>query len=509
MRLNLNQKGLIIVAIPLIWEGLFVFFLYLMLEDAENKVNKETKSRIVLQEVNNISKSIMDSASHLVAWNFTHRKDELQKFDNTMLGLADSIDNLKAMSEDNPVRREHAKKLEYHGKATMRNLLSHREKMVGDASRVYAPNFQQFRRDFDADFDPFLKEAQILANEEERVQKQVPQAVEARRTSLRIFLITGFAVNVIAAIAVALYFNRDISARLMVLIENSQRMAIGKELLERISGKDEVARLDSVFHEMAISLRQAEATKREFVQMISHDLRTPLTAILGTFELLSSGAYGKLSERGETRVADAQRESERLIGMINELLDIDKLESGNMQLLCEDVELQAILRRAAEAVTVIADNRNLKLEITDLNPQVHVDEDRIVQILINLLGNAVKYSPEGGKIKIGAEPEKEFVRIDVIDEGPGIPKKDKKAIFERFAQIEEAEYKRSGSSGLGLAICKALVESHGGMIAVDSEVGQGSRFWFTLPLSSAQKQINKDKIAQAVEFLSINEEQVN
>lgn len=496
MRLNLKQKGLIIVAIPLIWEGIFVFFLYLMLEDAENKVNKETKSRIVLQEVNNISRNIMDSASHLVAWNFTHRREELQKFDNTMLGLADSIDNLKAMSEDDPVRRLHAQKLEFHGKATMRNLISHREKMVGDASRVYAPNFQQFRRDFGASFDPFLKEAQILANEEERVQKQVPQAVEARRTSLRIFLITGFAVNVIAAIAVALYFNRDISARLVVLIENSKRMAIGKELLERIGGKDEVAQLDSVFHDMASSLRQAEVIKREFVQMISHDLRTPLTAILGTFELLSSGAYGKLSERGQTRVLDAERESERLIGMINELLDIDRLESGHMQLLCEDVELQPILRRAGEAVAVIADNKKLKLELTEENPEVYVDEDRIVQILINLLGNAVKYSPEGGLIKVCAEREKDFVRVDVIDQGPGIPKKDKKVIFERFKQIEDADYKRSGSSGLGLAICKALVESHGGMIAVDSEVGHGSRFWFTIPISGKQKQMNRDKSAE-------------
>jgi len=359
--------------------------------------------------------------------------------------------------------------------------------MVGDASKVYTPNFQQFRRDFGKDFDPFLKEAQILANEEERVQKQVPQAVEARKTSLRIFLITGFAINVIAAIAVALYFNRDISSRLLVLIENSKRMAIGKELLERIKGRDEVAQLDNVFHDMAESLRQAEATKREFVQMISHDLRTPLTAILGTFELLSSGAYGTLSERGQTRVVDAERESERLIGMINELLDIDKLESGNMQLLCENVELQPILRRAVEAVTVIADNRKLKLDVTEENPIVHVDTDRIVQILINLLGNAVKYSPEGGVVSVRTTNEKDFVRIDIIDQGPGIPKKDKKAIFERFKQIEGEEYKRSGSSGLGLAICKALVEGHGGIIAVDSEVGHGSRFWFTVPAEKTAK----------------------
>ncbi len=500
MRLNLKQKGLIIVSVPLVIEAFFILFLYFKLEDAQEKVNKETKSRLVLQEVNNISKNIFDSASHLVTWNYTHKRIELQKFDHTMLGIADSIDNLKAMSADNPIRREHAKNLELHGKATMRNLISHREKMVGDDTHVYTPNFQEFRRDFNAEFDPFLKESQILAREEESVQKLVPQAEEARQTSLRIFLLAGFALNIVAAIFVSMIFNRDISSRLLVLIENSQRMAIGKELIGRISGKDEVALLDKVFHDMAESLRQAEATKREFVQMISHDLRTPLTAILGTFELLSSGAYGKLTERGATRVVDAERESERLISLINELLDIDKLESGNMQLMLDDCELQPILRRAVEAVTVIAENRHVKIETSTNNPIVNVDEDRIVQILINLLGNAVKYSPEGGLIKLDIEEEtKGYIRIDVIDQGPGIPKKDKKLIFERFRQIEDQDYKRSGSSGLGLAICKSLIESHGGVISVDSEVGKGSRFWFTIKKAKEKDTTKKEAVVQAVE----------
>jgi signal transduction histidine kinase len=480
MRLNLKQKGLLMVSAPLLFEALFILILFAFLEIAENKANKETQSRLVLQEVNNISKNIFDSASHLVTWNFTHKRAELQKFDNTMLGIADSIDNLKELSADNEVRREHARKLEIYGKATMRNLVSHREKMVGDSDRVYSPNFQEFRRDFNAEFDPFLKEAQMLVNEEERVQKSVPQAIEARKTALRIFLLTGFAINIAIGIFLSIYFSREISARLAVLTENSQRMAIGKPLLERIGGGDEVSNLDKVFHNMADALRAAEQTKREFVQMISHDLRTPLTAILGTFELLASGAYGKLTERGSTRVKDAERESERLISLINELLDIDKLESGNMQLILDECEIQNIFRRATEAVTVIAENRKIKLEITEANPAVNADEDRVVQIMINLLGNAVKYSPEGETIKIDAVEDNGFVRVDVIDHGPGIPKKDKRLIFERFKQIEGEEYKRSGSSGLGLAICKALVESHGGTIGVDSEVGQGSRFWFTL-----------------------------
>lgn len=480
MRLNLKQKGLFIVSVPLLLEAGFIVYLYFEVERARADVQKEIKSRMVLQEVNKISKNIFDSANYLVHWNFSHDRSKLAAFDSTMLGITDSIDNLKLLSEDNPIRREHSVKLELFGKATLRNLLGHRENMVGTADKVYAPNFQQFRRDFARAYDPFLKEAQILVGEEERVQQQVKDKEEERKRNFLFTLLAGFLLNVLAAIGVAIYFSQNIASRVLVLIENSQRMAIGKPLLERIDGQDEVAQLDKTFHNMANALKAAEETKREFVQMISHDLRTPLTAILGTFELLSAGAYGSLTDKGKSRVSDAEKESERLIGLINELLDIDKLESGNLQLFLSDCELQPILTRAKEAVSVIAENRKIKLEMTDFNPVVSADADRVVQILINLLGNAVKYSPDDGTIKIDAIDEKAYIRIDIIDQGPGIPKKDKRMIFERFKQIEGDEYKRAASSGLGLAICKSLVESHGGIIGVDSEVGKGSRFYFTL-----------------------------
>lgn len=152
-----------------------------------------------------------------------------------------------------------------------------------------------------------------------------------------------------------------------------------------------------------------------------------------------------------------------------------------MQLMREQLDLQPIIRRSIEAVSVIASARKIQFEAGFENPTVNVDGDRIVQILINLLGNAVKYSPEGGVIHVNVSDQEQLVRIEVVDQGPGIPEHEQSSIFERFKQIESVNYKRSGSSGLGLAICKALVESHGGRIGVSSEEGKGSCFWFTLP----------------------------
>lgn len=315
------------------------------------------------------------------------------------------------------------------------------------------------------------------------MKMEVSPLEEESRKRLAQALWVMAAINIVIAVVIGQMFVKSIISRLSIITANSNSLASGAKLNAPLEGSDEIVELDHVFHNMAKRLAESAQMKQEFVQMISHDLRTPLTAILGTFELLNSGAYGDLSERGHSRVGDAVNESQRLIAMINELLDIERLESGNMQLMREELDLQPILQRSIEAVSVIASARQIKFEAGSENPTVTVDGDRIVQILINLLGNAVKYSPEGGVISVNVSEQDQLVRIEVVDQGPGIPKHEQNSIFERFKQIESSEYKRSGSSGLGLAICKALVESHGGRIGVNSEEGKGSCFWFTVPKS--------------------------
>lgn len=248
--------------------------------------------------------------------------------------------------------------------------------------------------------------------------------------------------------------------------------------MEPIGGADEVTHLDRVFRKMAEALARAEQRKMEFVTMISHDLRTPLTAIQGTLELCAKGAYGTLSERGRMRLEDAEKDSDRLISLINDLLDIERLEAGKMELVREDVELDPLIERAINCVSVLAEAKSVSIKATPASFMVHADSGRVAQILINLIGNAIKFSPDNSTVSIEQVGTAGSVEVRIRDEGPGIEPKFRDKIFDRFQQVDSDDH--PGGSGLGLAICKAIVEAHGGEIGVDSEPGKGSTFWFRL-----------------------------
>jgi PAS domain S-box-containing protein len=226
-----------------------------------------------------------------------------------------------------------------------------------------------------------------------------------------------------------------------------------------------------------------EQLKQEFVEMVSHDLRTPLSNLVLFLESLSMGFYKKWSE--EKLRGNAERNFEevsRLIRLINKLLEIDKLEGGFDKPEFVRLMLSDSVESAVSAVSATATKKGVtfKTDVPDL--MMLADPDQLAQILINLLGNAVKFSPENGRIIVTGVEEPGWVEIRILDQGPGIPTNLLDHIFERFAQVKTEKSKEG--SGLGLAICKTLVEAHGGTIGVRSELGNGSEFWVRLPVKS-------------------------
>ena len=227
---------------------------------------------------------------------------------------------------------------------------------------------------------------------------------------------------------------------------------------------------------------EVERLKNEFLAMVSHDLRTPLTSVQAFFHMLTAGVYGQFTEQGIKKLGAAERNVERLLRLVNDLLDIEKLESGAVELNTDAVELAGVLERSVEAVRSFAESGSVMLESASPPLKVNVDAERIVQVLVNLLSNAIKYSPAGGKVTVGVDDGNSgFVTVRVTDEGPGIPELHRRSIFERFKQIKDTDAVYKKGSGLGLAIAQQIVRVHGGEIGVDSEEGKGSSFWFTLP----------------------------
>jgi signal transduction histidine kinase len=232
--------------------------------------------------------------------------------------------------------------------------------------------------------------------------------------------------------------------------------------------------------------REVERLKKEFVSTVSHELRTPLTSIRGSLTLLNVGALGALPDQAKKVVGIAERNTIRLITLINDILDIEKLEAGKLDMVFDMIPLSNVLERSDQAVRAFAEQNGIRLEITPTAASVYADGDRLVQVLVNLISNAVKFSPKGAAVTITVEEIPNWVEVKVIDRGRGIPPKYKGLLFQRFQQVEASDSRKKGGTGLGLAICKGIIEAHSGNIGVESEEGKGSVFWFRIPPASSR-----------------------
>lgn len=243
----------------------------------------------------------------------------------------------------------------------------------------------------------------------------------------------------------------------------------------------------TVMHDVT-ERRRVDQLKRNFVASVSHELRTPLTSISGAISLVQSGTIGTLSDAMSKMLSIAQVNSKRLNQLINDLLDIERLESGQMHLMCRVQPLLPVIRSACEVNQGYAAEFEVALELQEpaSDPQVDIDANRILQVMDNYLSNAIKFSPAGGRVSVQVDLMPDRVRVSVVDQGSGIAVEDQPRLFQRFSQLGAAS-RRSGGTGLGLSITRELVARMDGETGVDSAAGKGARFWFSLPLAASDK----------------------
>jgi signal transduction histidine kinase len=229
--------------------------------------------------------------------------------------------------------------------------------------------------------------------------------------------------------------------------------------------------------------KEIEKRLKEFYSTISHELRTPLTSIRGSLGLIEGGVLGEISPEVKEYLSIARGNCDRLIDLINDILDLRRIDAKQIELKLAPVDPQTLVHESVDKVKPIAEAKGISLELDCQSKQlVNVDTGRIVQALTNLLSNAVKFSPPGTLVKVTAGDAKDkMVRFAVQDQAAGIPARQIKKLFGKFQQLDSSDTRTVGGTGLGLAICKSLVELHGGRVNVDSEVGRGSTFWFDIP----------------------------
>jgi len=289
---------------------------------------------------------------------------------------------------------------------------------------------------------------------------------------------------VFVAVVVSVFFSRGVIAPLRAMTDASQRIAAGHyDERVQINGNDELAQLGVRFNQMAEKLELVESMRRRLIGDVSHELRTPLTAIKGSMEGLMDGVLPATHETYQ----QIHTEADRLNRLVDDLQELSRVEAGSYHLDIKPVDVSALLQTVAKRLALQFESKRISLELElapDL-PRVQADEDRAVQVLTNLVGNALQYTSESGKVTVSATHLNDEVQIAVRDTGIGIPPEHLAHIFDRFYRVDKSRSRRAGGgSGIGLTIARALVEAMGGRIWVES-VGedQGSTFTFTLKLA--------------------------
>lgn len=236
--------------------------------------------------------------------------------------------------------------------------------------------------------------------------------------------------------------------------------------------------------------KQIERMKNEFVSTVSHELRTPLTSIRGALGLIAGGAVGQLPGKASELIDIAYKNSQRLIALVNDILDLEKIESGRTEFRFQEADLGQVVRTSIEANKGFAEEYGVRLALADPVPALtaNLDGDRIVQVMSNLLSNAIKFSPPGETVTVTINRQNGWGRVAVADRGPGIPENFRSRIFQRFSQADSSDTRKAGGTGLGLSIAKTIAERHGGHIGFDSTLGAGTTFYFELPVLARGKQ---------------------
>lgn len=305
-------------------------------------------------------------------------------------------------------------------------------------------------------------------------------SIQALASSVNRSILWGGVLAMAAALIITFYLSRRISTPVHALTVAATHLGEG-DFSQRVAfqGKDELGNLVKSFNSMATDLMQAEERRRNLVADVAHELRTPVSDIRSYLEAIHDG----LMQPTETNLDSIYEDILLLSRLINDLQLLAQADAGQLDLVYQPENITRVITSVLASIQPQANSQgiSLKLDLTPELPPVNIDSQRIGQILHNLLDNAIRHTPQDGKITLTAKPQNGQIEIAVTDTGEGISRSDLPHIFERFYRVDKSRAKATGGNGLGLTIARRLVEAHGGRIEVQSELGKGSRFAFTIP----------------------------
>jgi PAS domain S-box-containing protein len=600
MRLNLTlfQKALVLIAVPLAFQLVFVFILGALRRQVEQEKMQQVHAREIYRHLDRMLRNVMDhsmesivsSVSKSVGFEDKEAENRQAMLTKSIHDETAEVSKFVAGNEDERKAFAECDDLQQQLSASWDQTKS----LMDSGNRLGA--LRAFRNT-QILAQQMLKQCDRLSAAEHSVESTQLEAEVKHRDQIELLIKSAVLLNILLAVALAVFFNIGTARRLNILMDNIVRLGADVSLNPPLLGDDEIARLDQTFHNMAEALalaarqeraiidkttdvicslnpagkftrvspaasqawgynpadllgrnhldliaaadkeramsamddikaglreepietrvirrdgrvvdtmwsarwsqedqtifcvahditarKQLEQMRQEFITMVSHDLRSPLTSVQTFLDLLETGICGDLNDKGKQKLRSVNQNVERLIDLIRDLLDLERFKSGIPIIDATDVSLSSVIDRSVEAIKLQSEHLGIEIKVEAPDVQIHADAERLIQAIVNLLSNSLKFSPKGSTILISGKTDNDWVELRVTDQGRGISVKDQARIFERFQQVkeEDADFKRG--TGLGLPICKAIIEQHGGEIGVESEKGKGSCFWLRLPL---------------------------
>jgi signal transduction histidine kinase len=480
---SLLHKTFVPVGIAVAVQLIFLSVIFVLLKQAADELARAKHAQAVRDQGIGLIQDCYQAGTMLISFGATKSMAFDDRYQNLISAIPERVATLEnLLSNQLQDRRvlERVKKLVNHLVIIFQET---RDSLEETGQVTLFVRTKDFKSELDNIVRQLFADLKGVISEQEAIQHASPLAEDRMRNGVMTMIVLAMIFNLVLLIVIPAFFYRDTRARLKVLMDNTVRFGKKQPLNEPLAGEDEIGTIDQTFHDMARALTQVEQLKQDFVNMISHDLRTPLTSIQASLSMLETGQFGELTQQGTSLVSISEREVGRLVRLINQLLDVDKIASGNLDLTIEDTTTRSIIEQSVNSVATMAKRKKIEIITPAASIDLKADAERLVQVAINLISNALKFSKSGTSITIETESSNGFVEFRITDQGRGVPKELQSKIFERYKQTEKADATEKGGSGLGLYICKMIIEAHNGQIGVRSEPGQGSTFWFRVPIS--------------------------
>lgn len=485
MKLTLLHKGLLLVSVPLCFEISIFGVLLHMQDQIEHEAQRISRNKKITDEINSLVHDVLKVTD---SFEFRHEDDQQTLFGRTkaikheVATMLNRLHEIRELAKDDP---ELVQKVEIcaQGLQQAKDDLLNMGRDAGNAPEDKMEQvFRGYRKKINNDLHSSLSHGLLELGQMPALESNEVTSPKIRE-NIRLLLKLALGFSVMFALFGAAMFSKHLAMRLSLVAENADSLAKGEPLLPPLGGTDEVAELDNHLHDAADLIEAAKKLRQEVTAMITHDLKAPLQSVRSYLEMLDAGLLGNLNDQGTRLLKSTEKASEHMVGLIDSVMQLEKLRTGKIVLKETLVEIVPILQKSIDSISVFAEAKNISLntKFTEQHCDVSGDGFWLQEVFVNILSNAIKYSPDNSKVSIVTRSlDNRTVEISVSDQGPGIAETEMQLIFERFHRIAATE--DIAGTGLGLPIAKELIEMHNGSIRVESDGKTGSTFIIGLPL---------------------------